>query len=506
MASLLRNVMTRSLAAAAARRLAPVRISEPRAVFGGLFAGVWRAASSKSSATKPQSTPRGSAVAQNVQEELSSAELIALDEAYGAHNYHPIPVVFKKASGSRVFDPENNFYFDFLSAYSAVNQGHQHPRIIGALVEQAHSLTLSSRAFFNDKFPLFAEKITRTFGYDRVLPMNTGAEGVETALKIAKKWAYDVKGVPYGKALVLSCCGCFHGRTTACISLSCDPDVTHGFAPHQGGHIKVNFNDLAGLERQLETHAKELACFILEPIQGEAGVIIPDDGYLKAAHELCKKHNVLFIADEIQTGLGRTGSLLACDYEGVHPDLLILGKALGGGVYPISVVLADNRIMDVITPGTHGSTFGGNPLASAVGIAALDVLLEEKLIDRAYSLGERFRAEMRRINSPAVLSIRGRGLLNAIVIKKIDNKTAWDLCLLLKDHGVLAKPTHGDIIRIAPPLSITDEDFATAMQLFEKGLKEYETIPLEKIPGAVAKPLDAPPEPPAICERCGKTL
>lgn len=434
---------------------------------------------------------------------LSSADLIALDEAYGAHNYHPIPVVFSRASGSRVWDPEGHYYFDFLSAYSAVNQGHQHPKIIGALIEQAHQLTLSSRAFYNDKFPLFAEKITRTFGYDRVLPMNTGAEGVETAVKIAKKWAYDVKGVPYGKAQILSVCGCFHGRTTACISMSCDPDVTHGFAPHQPGHLKVDFNNLPALESMLKQHGPQLAAFILEPIQGEAGVVIPDDGYLRGAHELCKKHNVLMIADEIQTGLGRTGRLLACDYEGVHPDLLILGKALGGGVYPISCVLADNRVMDVITPGSHGSTFGGNPLASAVGIAALDVLLEEKLPERAFALGEQFRAEMRRINSPAVLSIRGRGLLNAITIRKIDNKTAWELCLLLKDHGVLAKPTHGDIIRIAPPLNITDEDFATAMRLFETGLKEYETIALEKIPGAIAK--TSVPEP-VICERCGKTL
>eukprot|EP00300_Choanocystis_sp_HF-7_P003429 c12625_g1_i1.p1 GENE.c12625_g1_i1~~c12625_g1_i1.p1 ORF type:complete len:496 (-),score=116.51 c12625_g1_i1:68-1555(-) len=494
MASLIRNALrVLSVASRQPVSMLAARTANPSVRF----------ASSSSAATSPSAKTRKTTTTQS--ESLSSAELIALDEAYGAHNYHPIPIVFSRASGSRVWDPEGAYYFDFLSAYSAVNQGHQHPRIIGSLVEQAHHLTLSSRAFYNDKFPLFAEKITRTFGYDRVLPMNTGAEGVETALKIAKKWAYDVKGVPYGQALVLSCCGCFHGRTTGCISLSCDPDVTHGFAPHQPGHLKVNFDDLAGLEAQLKAHGPKLAAFILEPIQGEAGVVIPSDGYLAKVRELCTKHNVLMIADEIQTGLGRTGKLLACDYEGVHPDLLILGKALGGGVYPISVVLADNAVMDVITPGSHGSTFGGNPLASAVGIAALDVLIEEGLIERAFTLGEQFRSEMRRINSPAVLSIRGRGLLNAIVIKKIDNKTAWELCLLLKEHGVLAKPTHGDIIRIAPPLSITDEDFKTAMELFEKGLKEYETVPIEQIPGAIAKSASEKPAA-VLCERCGKDL
>ncbi|KAI9009675.1 ornithine aminotransferase [Gaertneriomyces semiglobifer] len=422
----------------------------------------------------------------------SSEEIISLENTYGAHNYHPLPVVFSRGQGAHVWDPEGRQYLDFLSAYSAVNQGHCHPKIIKALCDQAQKLTLSSRAFYNDVFGKFAKYITEYFGYDMVLPMNTGAEGVETALKLARKWGYTKKHIPEGKALIFSVGGNFHGRTLGVISMSTDPDSTDGFGPfvpNIGCHCPttgrlIRYNHIEDLEAVLELHGKETAAFLVEPIQGEAGIFVPDEGYLSKAFELCKKHNVLFICDEIQTGLARTGKLLAIDYEGVKPDIVILGKALSGGVYPVSAVLANKDIMLCIHPGEHGSTYGGNPLGAAVAMAALEVIKEEGLVERAYDLGVKFRKALEDIKSPLISLVRGRGLLNAIVIdeSKFD-KTAWHVCLMLKHYGLLAKPTHQNIIRLAPPLCITEEELMQGVAIIKRVLEEIPSMNIADIPG-----------------------
>ncbi len=388
---------------------------------------------------------------------VSSQQAIEMEERYGAHNYHPLPVVLAKGEGVYLWDPEGNKYFDFLSAYSAVNQGHCHPKIIKALTDQAQTLCLTSRAFYNNKLGSYEKYITEYFGYDMLLPMNSGAEAVETALKLARKWGYKVKGIAPDSAILVFCEGNFHGRTIAVVSASTDPDCYDGFGPFVPGIAKIPYNDAAALSEFLEQHGKNVAGFIVEPIQGEAGVHVPDEGYLKACYDLCKKHNVLFIADEVQTGLARTGKLLACDYENIRPDVLVLGKALSGGVLPISAVLADKDIMLTIKPGQHGSTFGGFPLACSVAIAALEVLKEENLAEKAFTLGEYFRNELRKISHPMLKLVRGKGLLNAIVVEPKDGVEAWDVCLLLKEKGLLCKPTHRHIIRLAPPLVITKE-------------------------------------------------
>jgi ornithine--oxo-acid transaminase len=388
---------------------------------------------------------------------ISSAEAMELEEKYGAHNYHPLPVVLAKGEGVFLWDPEGNRYYDFLSSYSAVNQGHCHPRIINALIEQAKELTLTSRAFFNNKLGEYEKFITDYFGYDMVLPMNSGAEGVETAMKLARKWAYNIKGVEKDNAIIVFCENNFHGRTLAVVTASTDPDCYEGFGPFLPGVAKVPYNNADTLKDYLVQHGRNVAAFIVEPIQGEAGVFVPDEGYLKACYDLCKEHNVLFIADEIQTGIARTGKLLACDYENVRPDILILGKALSGGVLPVSAVLADREIMLTIKPGQHGSTFGGFPLACAVAKAALEVVKEENLAERAYRLGMMFREELRNIRHPMLKLVRGKGLLNAIVVEPKNGYEAWDVCLKLKEKGILCKPTHRHIIRLAPPLVITEE-------------------------------------------------
>ena len=395
-----------------------------------------------------------------------------LEDKYGAHNYHPLPVVLAKGKGSRVWDVEGKEYFDFLSAYSAVNQGHCHPKIVGALTEQAQKLTLTSRAFYNDSLGVYEKYVTEYFGYDKVLPMNSGAEGDETALKLCRKWAYTRKGIPENEAKIIVCANNFHGRTITIISMSTDPDARNDFGPYTPGFITIPYNDIPALEKALED--PNVAGFLVEPIQGEAGVMVPDDGYLKKAYELCKARNVLFIADEVQTGIARTGKLLACDHEGVRPDILILGKALSGGVYPISAVLADDDIMLTIKPGEHGSTFGGNPLAARVAIAALEVVKEEKLAERAEKLGKIFRDEMKAINSEMIAVVRGKGLLNAVVIKPKNGKTAWDVCLKMAENGLLAKPTHDHIIRFAPPLVITEEELTEAIGIIKKSLLAFE--------------------------------
>jgi len=396
---------------------------------------------------------------------ISSKESVELEEKYGAHNYHPLPVVLAKGEGVFLWDPEGKRYYDFLSAYSAVNQGHCHPRIIGALIDQAKELTLTSRAFFNNKLGEYEKYITEFFGYDMVLPMNSGAEGVETALKLARKWAYTKKGVEKDNAIIVFCENNFHGRTLAVVSASTDPDCYEGFGPFLPGIAKIPYNDANALREYLNKHGKNVAAFIVEPIQGEAGVMVPDDGYLKACYDLCKEHNVLFIADEIQTGIARTGKLLAVDYENIRPDILILGKALAGGVLPVSAVLADKEIMLVIKPGQHGSTFGGFPLACAVAKASLEVVKEEKLAERAFELGEYFRAELRAIDHPMLKLVRGKGLLNAIVVNPKDGIEAWDVCLMLKEKGILCKPTHRHLIRLAPPLVITKEQLKEAVEI-----------------------------------------
>lgn len=391
---------------------------------------------------------------------------IHLEEQYGAHNYHPLPVVLSRGAGVFVWDVEDRRYFDFLSGYSAVNQGHCHPKILDAFMQQAQRLTLTSRAFHSDRLGPFEKYITRLFGYDKVLPMNTGVEGVETALKLARRWGYSVKGITANEAKIIVCTGNFHGRTLGVISFSSDPSSYTGFGPYLPGFIVVEYNNLEALKTALQDPT--VAGFLVEPIQGEAGVVIPDDGYLSEAKRLCAEANVLFIADEIQTGLGRTGKMLACDHENVHPDILILGKALSGGFMPVSAVLANDEIMLSIKPGEHGSTYGGNPLACAVTIAALDVLQDESLAQNADVLGEFFREGLRQIKSSFIKEIRGKGLLNAIEINHTNKDAAWQWCLLAKENGLLAKPTHGDKIRLAPPLVITKEQIEECLQMIQK--------------------------------------
>jgi ornithine--oxo-acid transaminase len=397
-------------------------------------------------------------------------QLMQLEDQYGAHNYHPLPVVLSRGEGVNLWDVDGKHYYDFLSAYSAVNQGHCHPRIIGALTKQAQQLTLTSRAFFNDQLGAAEKQLCELFGYDKALLMNSGAEAVETALKLARKWGYQEKGIAPNMARIIVAEHNFHGRTTGIISFSTDGDSTGGFGPYMPGYQVVPYDDLAALEEAVkEPH---VCAFLVEPIQGEAGVMVPSEGYLKQAAAICQAHNVLFIADEIQTGLGRTGLMLACDYDGVDPDILILGKALSGGVLPVSAVLANDIIMLTIQPGQHGSTFGGNPLACAVMRAALDVLQDEKLADNANRLGEIFRERMRQVQAKrpeTVDLVRGKGLLNAVVIIPAeDGRTAWDVCVSLMERGVLAKPTHGDIIRFAPPLVITEEQLHAACDVIEE--------------------------------------
>lgn len=406
----------------------------------------------------------------------NSQYYIELENQHGAHNYHPLPVVIDRGEGVYVWDVEGKQYFDFLSAYSAVNQGHSHPKIVQALVEQAQKLSLTSRAFYNSKLGEYEKKVTSLFGFDKVLPMNSGAEAVETALKVARKWAYEVKGIHGNDAKIIVCENNFHGRTTTIISFSNDPDAHNNYGPFTPGFIKIPYNDLKSLETVLEMDSENIAAFLVEPIQGEAGVYVPDEGFLKGASELCKKHNVLFIADEVQTGIARTGKLLACHHENVHPDILILGKALSGGMYPVSAVLANNEIMNVIHPGQHGSTFGGNPLACAVAMAALDVVEEEKLAEKAAKLGEIFRNEIKKIiaKTDLIANVRGKGLLNAIIINDSQHSpTAWNLCLDLAKNGLLAKPTHGNIIRLAPPLVITEEQLMECVAILEKSVLEF---------------------------------
>ena len=403
---------------------------------------------------------------------MKTQDYIEREEKYGAHNYQPLPVVLERGEGPYVWDVEGKRYFDFLSAYSAVNQGHCHPEIIKALTDQAVRLTLTSRAFDNSVLGEYEEYITRYFGNYKVLPMNSGAEADETAIKLCRKWAYKKKGIEQNKAVIIACEGNFHGRTITIISMSTDPDSTSDYGPFTPGFQIIPYNDTAALEDALQN--PNVAGFLVEPIQGEAGVVVPDEGYLRKSWELCKKHNVLFIADEIQTGLCRTGKLLACDNEGVRPDILVLGKALSGGVKPISAVLADDDIMLTIKPGEHGSTFGGNPLAGKVGIAALEVLKNEKLSENAVRLGEIFRAEMKGIKSEMIETVRGKGLLNAVVIKPKNGKTAWNVCLAMKDKGVIAKPTHGHIIRFAPPLIINEEQMMEAVSVIKDAFKLFE--------------------------------
>ena len=423
-----------------------------------------------------------------VLDQLTSQEAIALEDKYGAHNYHPLPVVLSKGEGVFVWDLEGKKYYDFLSAYSAVNQGHCHPKIVGAMTNQAQTLTLTSRAFYNDMLGKFEKFATETFHFDKLLPMNTGAEAVETALKLCRKWAYEVKGINENEAQIIVCENNFHGRTTTIISFSNDPVARKNFGPYTDGFIKIEYDNLKALETALESNTN-VAGFLVEPIQGEAGVYVPSEGYLAAAKALCEKHNVLFIADEVQTGIARTGRLLAtcgnCTCADKHcsgtpevkPDILILGKALSGGAYPVSAVLANDAIMNVIKPGNHGSTFGGNPVAAAIGMAALEVVKDEKLAQNAQELGEVFRAELSKYiaTSTIVNSVRGKGLLNAILINDSEESdTAWNICLKLRDNGLLAKPTHGNIIRFAPPLVMTKAELLDCVALITKTLKEFE--------------------------------
>ena len=422
---------------------------------------------------------------------LSSKDLMQLEDRYGAHNYHPLPVVLQKGEGVHVWDVEGKKYYDFLSAYSAVNQGHCHPRIVGAMTEQASRLALTSRAFYNDKLGVYEQFVTNYFGFDKVLPMNTGAEGVETAIKICRKWGYEKKGIPNNEAKIIVCGQNFHGRTTTIISFSSDPDAKGHFGPYTPGFISIPYNDLDALAAILEKEGNNVAGLMVEPIQGEAGVFVPDDHFIPKVAALCKQHNVLFIADEIQTGIARTGSLLAvcgnCSCEGkceqqatyTRPDILILGKAISGGVYPVSAVLADNHIMEVIHPGQHGSTFGGNPVACAVAMTALNVVDDEKLAQNARKLGKIFRTRMQHLveKSELVNLVRGKGLLNAVVINDSpESKTAWNICVQLAENGLLAKPTHGNIIRFAPPLVMTEEQLHECCDIIEKTILNYTTV------------------------------
>jgi len=403
---------------------------------------------------------------------ISSQQSMELEDRYGAHNYHPLPVVLARGEGVFMWDAEGKRYYDFLSAYSAVNQGHCHPKIINALIGQANTLELTSRAFYNNVLGVYEKFVTEFFGYDKVLPMNTGAEGDETALKLTRKWGYKVKGIPENQAKIICCENNFHGRTISVVSMSTDPQARNDFGPFTPGFITIPYNDLNALEKALED--PNVAGFLVEPIQGEAGVYVPDEGYLKKAYEMCKSKNVLFIADEVQTGIARTGKMLACDWEGFKPDILILGKALSGGVYPVSAVLANDHIMLAIKPGEHGSTFGGNPIACKVAIAALTVIKEENLVENADTMGHIFREELRKINSPMIELVRGKGLLNAAVIKPMNGKTAWDVCLKMRDNGLLAKPTHDHIIRFAPPLIINEQQIREAVEIIGNSLKSFE--------------------------------
>jgi len=412
----------------------------------------------------------------SVLEKISSEQIIATENKYGAHNYHPLPVVLTKGEGVYVWDVEGKKYYDFLSAYSAVNQGHCHPKIVNALIEQSKVLTLTSRAFYNDKLGPYEKYLTEYFGFDKVLPMNTGAEAVETALKLCRKWAYEVKGIEEQQAQIIVCDGNFHGRTTTIISFSNDENARKNFGPYTAGFIKIPYDDIEALEAALQS-SKNIAGFLVEPIQGEAGVFVPHDGYLAKAKALCEKHNVLFIADEVQTGIARTGKLLAVQHENIQPDILILGKAISGGVYPVSAVLANDSIMNVIKPGQHGSTFGGNPLAAAVAVAALEVVKEENLAENAALLGQIFREKIGTYikTSNIAVQVRGKGLLNAIVINDTeDSSTAWDICMRLADNGLLAKPTHGNIIRFAPPLVMTQEQLIECVSIIINTLAEFE--------------------------------
>jgi ornithine--oxo-acid transaminase len=403
---------------------------------------------------------------------MTAKDYMDRESKYGAHNYHPLPVVLERGEGVYLWDVEGKQYFDFLSAYSAVNQGHCHPKIVGAMVEQAKILTLTSRAFYNNVLGEFEEFVTKYFGYDKVLPMNTGAEADETALKLTRKWAYLVKGIPENQAKIICCDQNFHGRTISIVSMSTDPDARKDFGPFTPGFVTIPYNDLAALEQELKD--PNVAGFLVEPIQGEAGVFVPDAGYLKKASELCKKHNVLFIADEVQTGIARTGKMLACDHEDVRPDILILGKAVSGGVFPVSCVLADDEIMLTIKPGEHGSTFGGNPVAGKVAMAALNVIKDENLMENAVKMGEIFRNEMKAIKTDMIQLVRGKGLLNAVVINNKPGKTAWDVCIAMAENGVLAKPTHGNIIRFAPPLVINEKQMREAIDKIKAAFKKFE--------------------------------
>jgi ornithine--oxo-acid transaminase len=403
---------------------------------------------------------------------MKTQDYINREDKFGAHNYHPLPVVLERGEGPFVWDVEGKRYFDFLSAYSAVNQGHCHPKIIKALTDQAQKLTLTSRAFYNSVLGEYEEFITKYFGYDKVLPMNSGAEADETALKLCRKWAYKKKGIKENNAKIIACDGNFHGRTISIISMSTDPDARNDYGPFTPGFVIIPYNDLNALEQALTD--KDVAGFLVEPIQGEAGVYVPDEGYLKKAYDLCKKNNVLFIADEVQTGIARTGKLLACDHENVRPDILILGKALSGGVLPVSAVLADDDIMLTIKPGEHGSTFGGNPLAAKVAIAALEVIRDEKLAENSERLGKIFRNEFSSIKSDMIELVRGKGLLNAVVIRPKNGKEAWDVCLAMKEKGLIAKPTHGHIIRFAPPLVISEQQLIEAIGLIKEAFKLFE--------------------------------
>jgi len=403
---------------------------------------------------------------------ISSKDAMNMEETYGAHNYHPLPVVIAKGEGAKVWDPEGKEYYDFLSAYSAVNQGHCHPKIINALTAQANILTLTSRAFFNNKLGEYEKFITEFFGYEMVLPMNTGAEAVETAIKLSRKWGYVKKGIEEDKAIIIFAEGNFHGRTITIVSASTDPDCRKGFGPFTPGIQKIPYNDTTALEEILQKYGDSVAAFIVEPIQGEAGVFVPDDNYVKDCYDICKKHNVLFVADEVQTGIARTGRLLCSEYADIKPDIVILGKAISGGVLPVSAVLSSKEIMLTIKPGEHGSTFGGFPLACAVAKAALEVVIDENLTEKAEELGKIFRAEMEKIDSPLIKLVRGKGLLNAIIIEPKDGIEAWDVCVKLKENGLLAKPTHQHIIRFAPPLVITKEQLMECVGIIKSTILE----------------------------------
>ena len=406
-------------------------------------------------------------------EKMTSQYAMELEAQYGAHNYHPLPVVLAKGKGAKVWDVEGKEYYDFLSAYSAVNQGHCHPAILKAMYEQAERLTLSSRAFYNDALGPWEKYVTEYFGYDKVLPMNTGAEADETALKLARRWGTVCKGIPNNETTIVCCEGNFHGRTITIITMSNDPDSYANYGPLTPGFIRIPYNDPDALEQVLAKDGHKIAAFLVEPIQGEAGVYVPDEGYLKKCYDICKKYNVLFMADEVQCGIARTGKMLACDHEGVRPDVLILGKALGGGVVPVSAVLADDYIMMNIKPGEHGSTFGGNPVAAKVSMAALQVIKDENLMERAERLGKIFREEIMKIQHPMIQQVRGKGLLNAVIIKPMNGKEAWDVCLKMRDNGVLAKPTHQHIIRFAPPLVISEDELMDAIDRIKKSILSF---------------------------------